>query len=258
MSRTKEFKRELYFFLKKLRVKENFNLLRFSDGELYMLIGRSYKINKFHVSVEGKFKGLVSHNKYDRKEFDPKKQKKFVAHLKESFTYKSPEYYVGLSCRCCVGEDLFKWQIDTLGGDSENLSWSNLLLNTNYPVFMDEFYPEIIKRGANVICHESASLDHLDWVKKDFRIKTNDYSNLDPIKKISDYIEENKIKNEIFLFSASAFSNIAQYELGKKFPYNTYIDIGTTLSYEFKIPAKRDYLLNFYENKNLNTRNCIW
>ena len=60
MSRTKEFKSELYFFLNKLKAKENFNLLRFSDGELYMLIGRSYKINKFHVSVEGKFKGTLT------------------------------------------------------------------------------------------------------------------------------------------------------------------------------------------------------
>ena len=117
-----------------------------------------------------------------------------------------------------------------------------------------------MRRGANVICNEFATLDHLDWVKKDFRIKTNDYSNLEPIEKISDYIKENKIKNEIFLFSASAFSNIAQYELGKRFPNNTYIDIGTCLTPMMQMPTHRGYLEAYWSyrgGKDLQ-KICKW
>ena len=64
--------------------------------------------------------------------------------------------------------------------------------------------------------------------------------------------------DSLFLFSASAFSNVAQYELGKFFKRNTYIDIGTSLSHEFGIPAEREYLLKFKEGKLSELKSCTW
>ena len=89
-------------------------------------------------------------------------------------------------------------------------------------------------------------------------IKTNDYTNLELIDSIKDDIKRDKIKNQVFLFSSSAFSNVAQYELAKLEPNNTYIDIGTTLSYELQIPSKRDYLLSYYGLKKNDLKKCKW
>ena len=158
-----------------------------------------------------------------------------------------------------MGNLNYKWQFDEhLKEDHDNLTWSNVLINSNYPFFLKEFYPEIKKRGANLICNIQADLTNLDWVKKDFRLGNNAFSDITLIQTIKDYIETNKIENEVFLFSASAFSNVAQYELGKLFKRNTYIDIGTSLSHEFGITAEREYLIKFKEGKLSELKSCTW
>lgn len=258
ISRSDNFTDEFYFFLDKFKKRENFNLLRFSDGEIYMLKGKKYNIKNLYVSVEGKIKGFINHPSYERKSFNPIKDEFFIKKLLESFKYNSKEYFKGISCKCCIGADLWDWQLKIIGGDSDNLTWSNVLLNSNYPLFMKEFYPEIKNRGAYIICNENAVLDKLDWVKGDYRIKTNDYTNLKLIDNIKDDIKKHKITNNVFLFSSSAFSNVAQYELAKFEPNNTYIDIGTTLSYELGIPSKRDYLLSYYNLKKIPFKKCNW
>lgn len=257
ISRSKNFKDEFYFFLNKFKKKENFNLLRFSDGELFMLQNKSIRLGKLFVKVDDKIKGIVSHASYDKKIFDPKKHSKFVEELTKSFKYSSPEYYKGINCVCCVGKENYDWQFKLLEKDDDDLTWSNVLLNSNYPLFMTEFYPEIQKRGAYVICNEKADLSHLSWVKGDIRIKSNGFDDLSPIEEVKALISSQNLKNEVFLFSASSFSNVAQYELAIFEPNNTYIDIGTTLSYEFKIPSKRGYLDTYYKNKS-DYQTCIW
>jgi len=256
--RNKDFKSDFYFLLDKFKNKENFSFLRFSDGEMYMLQNKGIILKENQVKVDG----IVNtrgpgHPTYDSKNFDPKIHSEFRDHLITSFLHDQKNYFKGISCKCCVGELNFNWQIENLGGDSDDLTWANLLVNSNYPLFMTQFYPEIQNRGAYVICNEMANLLHLDWIKKDFRIGNNAFSDLSLIKTLKTFIKNNQIENQVFLFSASSFSNIAQYELFKEFPNNTYIDIGTTLSYEFKIPSKREYLDQYYNNQ-LVTGNCIW
>ena len=257
--KTRDFNEEFDFFLNKFKLNENFNLLRFSDGELYIIQGKSITLGTFLVSVGGRIRGFVNHNKWDKTFFNPKQNKNFISRLIESFKYKSEEYFVGRNCPCCISKKDWDYESSLLGHNiTTNITSSNVMLNSNYPRFMNEFYPEIKKRGAYVICNEMANLKNHSWIKGDFRIRNNDFLNLEPLEKIKIFISSNKIQNEVFLFSASSFSNIAQHELGKLFPENTYIDIGTTLSYEFKIPAKRDYLDIFYNNKNIEYRHCKW
>ena len=259
LNREQNFTKEFYFFLEKFKKKENFNLLRFSDGELFMLQKKQIKLGNFFVKLDGKITGIKHFPKFDQKTYDPVKNHAFLEHLIQSFTYRSPEYFVGINCKCCVGNLNYKWQFDEhLKEDHDNLTWSNVLINSNYPFFLKEFYPEIKKRGANLICNIQADLTNLDWVKKDFRLGNNAFSDVTLIQTIKDYIETKKIENEVFLFSASAFSNVAQYELGKLFKRNTYIDIGTSLSHEFGIPAEREYLLKFKEGKLSELKSCTW
>jgi len=256
--RIKEFKSDFYYLLDKFKSKENFAFLRFSDGEMFMLQDKEIILSNKQVKVEGVVDAAgPGHPEYDAKNFDPQQHSVFRDYLITSFLHNQNNYFKGISCKCCVGDTNFNWQLENLDGDHDNLTWANLLVNSNYPLFMKEFYPEIKTRGAYVICNEKADLSNLDWVKKDFRIKDNSFSNLSPILEIKDFIQQNSLVDQVFLFSASSFSNVAQYELFKEFPNNTYIDIGTTLSYEFKIPSKRGYLDQYYNNQQV-TGNCIW
>jgi CRISPR/Cas system endoribonuclease Cas6 (RAMP superfamily) len=256
--RIKEFKSDFYYLLDKFKSKENFAFLRFSDGEMFMLQDKEIILSNKQVKVEGVVDAAgPGHPEYDAKNFDPQQHSVFRDYLITSFLHNQNNYFKGISCKCCVGDTNFNWQLENLDGDHDNLTWANLLVNSNYPLFMKEFYPEIKTRGAYVICNEKADLSNLDWVKKDFKIKDNSFSNLSPILEIKDFIQQNSLVDQVFLFSASSFSNVAQYELFKEFPNNTYIDIGTTLSYEFKIPSKRGYLDQYYNNQQV-TGNCIW
>jgi hypothetical protein len=257
--RNKEFKSDFYLLLDKFKNKENFSFLRFSDGEMYILQNKGITLSNDQVKVEGVVDTSgPGHPQYDSKFFDPNQHTEFRDYLVASFLHSQPNYYKGISCKCCVGETNFNWQLENLGGDSDDLTWANLFVNSNYPLFMEEFYPEIKNRGAYVICNEAADLSHLDWVKGVFKVKSDIFDNFLPyITQLKSFIEDNNIENEVFLFSASSLSNIAQLILSQSHPNNTYIDIGTGLSYEFKIPSKRAYLDQYY-SKHPVTGYCTW
>ena len=67
ITRSTSFEDEFEFFLNKFKRKESFNLLRFSDGELYIMLGKSISLGNIFVSVGGRLRGIVFHNKWDRK-----------------------------------------------------------------------------------------------------------------------------------------------------------------------------------------------
>jgi hypothetical protein len=265
--RNKIFKEEFYYFLDKLKKKENYSLLRFSDGEMYILQNKGILLSPDHVKVEDTVNckdGYYSDNtilrpEYDQKVFIPSEHSEFRDYLIGSYMHNQQNYFKGISCRCCVGLDNFNWQLQQLEGDDNTLTWSNILLNANYPLFLNEFYPEIQKRGAYVICNQAANINHLNWVKGCFRVGTDIFSNFKKyILDVKQFIRDNNIKDEIFLFSASSLSNILQFELAQDFPDNTYIDIGTTLSHEFKIPVLRGYVMDYFNGNLQNLKTCIW
>ena len=73
ITRSTSFNDEFKFFLNKFKRKENFNLLRFSDRAIH----NAWKIVSLgiFVSVGGRLRGIVFHNKWDRKTFIPKQIK---------------------------------------------------------------------------------------------------------------------------------------------------------------------------------------
>ena len=74
------------------------------------------------------------------------------------------------------------------------------------------------------------------------------------------FIEDNKISDHIFLFSASSLTNITAYELFKKYDNNTYIDIGTTMNKFMGLSIERSYLKGYWEKtQTLDLMKvCIW
>ena len=256
----KNFKEHLQLFKQKIINKENFAFSRFSDGEMYILQNRELKLSENLIQI-GDTTQSGPYKKDDFKYFNPKEHQKFHNHLVESFKYKKKNYYKGISCSCCVGKENFDWQINLHEGDDDSLTWANLWVNNNYYQFIQEILPLFYSKKCVFIGNVNADVSKLPFIKKDFRIGSNAMINdIHVIDDIKNWINNNNIKNHIFLFSASSFTNVAIYELFKDNVNNTFIDIGTCLTPMMNMPTERDYLQGFWNYRGSNSLNliCKW
>ena len=256
----KNFRDEFNKFKQKLREQEHFAFSRFSDGEMYILQNKELVLDNGLIQIGDEKQGGV-YQAPDFKHFDPKEHSFYQQKLVESLQYTQPNYYRGISCSCCVGKEQFDWQVDLAGGDDETLTWANLWVNGNYPLFITHILPIFYSRDCVFVGHKDANLDRLPFFVKDFRVgynaMINDYGK---IEEIADWIRENNIENHVFLFSASSFTNLAVYQLFREFPNNTYIDIGTCLTPMMDMPTHRGYLQAFWNyrpNQDIQ-KICVW
>jgi len=256
----KNFRDHIYLFKDKLLRQEPFAFARYSDGELYILQNKELKLDENLIQI-GSNKSSGPYKQEDFKHFNPNDHAWFRHKLIEAYQYKQKDYYKGISCKCCVGNDNFEYQINLHGEDDEYLTWANLFVNGNYPFFIEEILPILQTYDTIMVCNEKASLNKLEFIVKDFRVgynaMINDYST---ITKIRSWILDNNISNHLFLFSASTFSNLAIYELFKEFPNNTFLDIGTCLTPYMDMPTDRHYLQEYWFDlpKRDLIKECIW
>jgi hypothetical protein len=229
------FEEEFNKFSSLLESGENFAFSRFSDGELLILKGERLVLAENNY-ITGDSQGHGVYPKEEQKDFDPVKDKFYQEKLIEALQYRKKNYYkglTGLADEDIAGRGSFQFQLDLYGqGDDEHLSYSNVFINNNYPKFIERILPLLSKKEIVFIANESATFDQLPLnVIKHFKVGTNciinDYA---LVKEIKDWINENNIKNKVFLFSASTLSNYIIHECFKDFDENTYMDIGTCLS----------------------------
>jgi hypothetical protein len=256
----KNFRQHFGFFYEKLRTKENFAFARFSDGELFILQNKELKLDNGLIQI-GDTLQHGFYKKDDFKHFNPREHTAFQQKLVEAFKHRQSGYYKGISCSCCVGKENFDWQIKLHNGDDESLTWANLWVNGNYPLFIQYVLPTLYNRQCVFVGNKNAKITNFPFFVKDFRVGYNAMINdIDQIDKMKEWISENNIENHLFLFSASTFSNLAIYELFKEFPNNSYVDIGTCLAPMTGMPADRGYLEAFwgYRGGADIQKICIW
>lgn len=249
----KDFVGHFYLLLDKLKRGENFAFSRFSDGEMIIMKNQELILGNGYTKMG---ETVIDSNYFaeDRKHVNPIEHPHVSKKLMEAYQHKQHNYYVGLSCRCCVGDSDFKLMVDWRGGDDEFLTWSNLWVNGNYVLFKEHMIPEFSNHQIVYVLNEHANINGLPFpLVKDFRIGDNCIVNdFNKHEEVGEWIKENNIKNHVFLFSASSLSNFIIYELFKKYPENTYIDIGTTLNIELGMKGIRRYLTGS------NNKICIW
>lgn len=257
----KDFVEDFYKLLALLKNGQPFAFNRFSDGELYILQNKELILDANQVKVGHKItKGIYKEE--DFKRFNPEEHSFYRDRLVDSFLFDGANYFKGLSCRCCVGEDNFKWQLDFLHGTNDEFcTWANLFVNGNYSRFIREMYPVFNNYKTVFICNEKADLSVLPFVVKDFRVgynaMINDYGLIETIKQ---WIEANSIRGYLFLFSASSFSKMAIHQLFHFCGENTYFDVGTTLNPFMNMRLDRSYLESFWLGKKGDDLHkiCIW
>jgi hypothetical protein len=256
----KSFVGDFYKLLNLLKAGEPFAFNRFSDGELYILQDKELVLDAKQVKVGEKISEGI-YKQEDHKRFHPEEHSFYRDRLIDAFKFQKKNYFNGLSCRCCVGEENFQWQLDFHGQTDLNFTWANLLVNGNYPRFIREMYPIFNNYKTVFVCNEKADLSVLPFIAKDFRVgynaMINDYGLIETMKK---WIDENEIAGYLFLFSASSFSKMAIHQLYEHSDKNTYIDVGTTLNPFMNMRLDRTYLKSFWlgtKGRDLD-KICIW
>jgi hypothetical protein len=248
----------------KLEKGEHFGFARFSDGELYVMGNVRLEIGIDHYQIgEGQHSG--TYGKEEMKSFIPGQHDFYRQKLIDSLQFRKSNYYKGISCRCCVGQQGFDYQLGLHGGDDESLTWSNLFINGNYPKYVEEIVPIFKTKKIVMIVNESANLQNLGFdIVKDFRVGSNCFVNdYHLIEEVGNWIRENNIKDHLFLVSAASLSNLLIHQLYKEFDQNTYMDIGSSLNPLMDMQGwrgSRTYLLEYWEktgNTILNQK-CIW
>lgn len=204
-------------FLNKVREGTNFALVRFGDGEMRAMNG------EYFVSGNGEW----------QTEF--LKTNTVVNLLRQSFTYKDDEYYVGIVCPCCQGRENFVKMADASEQEEDNLTFANVFVNSNWKHFRDHFLPSLKERKVFLVTHKNSvsNLTNLPfdgiYIQTEDNAWVEDFPNL-----LNELLYHAQNDNNIFLISAGPYANILVNQLWQFNKNNTYIDVGSALSYWLK------------------------
>ena len=146
--------------------------------------------------------------------------------LVDSFQYRDPDYYVGVSCPCCQGQHHYDMKTFS-GQDEDHLTFANIFVNSNYNFFVENFIPFFQTKEVYLIANRVTEIEKLPFkVEKFFPVDYNAWViNLDLIE----LLKQERAENKLFLFSAGPLGNILSAELWKTNQTNTYLDVGSTL-----------------------------
>ncbi|MCP4991162.1 MAG: hypothetical protein GY928_35440, partial [Colwellia sp.] len=245
LPKEKLFTEELFLFNQKLANNENFALVRFGDGEMEVINGKA-------IDLSEKCNG---EHKYSP---DNENDEHYRQILEQSLLHKSDSYFVGLPCRCCVGDK----HCENLRSQSKQieaqLTWANIFVNSNYPEFLNSTDEALKGKTINMICHEKADIKGLPFlVNHSFTVGANAWSsNYDEkLKEITKYIQDNNIENQVFIFCAGVLSNMLIFQLNKEYPNNTYLDVGSVFDDMMNLGQTRKYLKG---SKKRLKQVCVW
>jgi len=237
-----------------LKNKENFAFTRFSDGELFILQNKTVVLADNHY-ITGNIKGPNRYTKEEHKEFYPEKHSAYRDKLIECFKHNQEKYYKGIctSTDGHVGKENFDWMIHFHGGDHENLTFANLLINANYSRFVEEMIPILCERKVIYVVNELADTSKLPFnIEKEFLIGSNCMiENFNTSDEVKNYIQENNIKDHVILCSAASLSNFIIHDCFKDNSNNTFLDIGSCLNPLLNLEGwkyTRGYLTNYWLN----------
>lgn len=240
----KDFHQELVFFNQLLADSGNFSLVRFGDGEMVIVNGQG-------IDLSSKYNG---EHRYEPGNAEHEAMR---ARLIDSLHYVNQRYFVGIACPCCVGQLNFEQLKISARQQEEQLTWANLFVNANYPVFRRDTLPLLAGRVVNIVCHANACTSDMPFaVNRCFSVGPNswinDYERL--LDEMLADIDKRQAKDEVFLFCAGVLSNIVVYELTRSAPQNTYIDAGSVFDVDLGLGKTRKYLKKGRKLKRI----CRW
>lgn len=223
------FREDIEFIFDKLKNKEKFSFSKYADGEFAILAN-------------------IPITNIDNWTFNPKQHSEVRKELIESFQYKDPDYYIGVSCKCCQPEEVVNWMREE--SKQEVLTWANIFVNSNYPYFKDNFIPEFSKHKVVLFAREDARVEELPFLVEHIPVTSKAF--VDNFDMIENFPVE-KYTDTLFLFCAGPLGNMLAAKFWKKNKKNTYLDIGSTLN-GYLTESNRGYL----KGSDTALKTCIW
>lgn len=197
---------------------------------------------------------------WDYKTYDPRHDSKLLGLLFESLSAHLDGFIVGLPCRCCVGSAGFE-TVKRL--TNSHTSWSNLLVNSNYPYFLEQVVPSIQESSRQVVLgvNKRSSL-HLFAGNRPIHVPVPDnvFQDYESFFFSLDSALSCAEPDSIVLIGASTVAKIAIPKFYEIYPSMTFVDIGTTLNPLLGLDAGRDYLLSYWKGipTEFGSRVCVW
>lgn len=219
---TTSFRNDAKYFKALLNLHIPFSVTRYGDGEMYV------------------FEGRLGRNAVQEFQFDG--QEHLQQELLESYEHKQDNYFVGVPCKCCVGEANFNKMKELSKKEDGKLTWANIFVNSNFTFFQDSIVPQFKKYKVNMVAPgspENLPFDVANFYEVGYNAWVNNAGVYDDLV---EYISSNKVEGELFLFCAGPFAKTLSYKLFKQFPQNTYLDLGSVFLRELGLKANRGYL----------------
>lgn len=232
-------------FYQMIKSKESFSFIRFSDGELEIIRNRYLKISKGKTH----FRGKIFHNSFseiDSKEFDPKLNYDIRQDLIYSAVAKMHNFYKGMPHkRSKKDRDLL---VTLNGGLDENITFADLLINSNYKFYRENIVPEY-QNYKNIYLIANYRAKPRDILSKSIHLKIPDnfFSNYKKVKEqLISYLQDIP-SNSLILSSASSLTNIIGHEIYRLRNDLTFIDVGTSINDLIGLDAiTRSYHMTYF------------
>lgn len=233
----KHFRNEIEKIYYRLKVGKNFSLSRFGDGEMTAIRG--------DIDSPG-FGEWITNGEDPRYSLSRKD-------LYKAFTYKHPDYYVGIVCPCCREMHNHLAIKSQSKQDENNLTFANVFVNSNYQYFLDKIIPLFREKEIHLVAHKKAQVNNLPFGGEMFYpVEDNAWI------ENRDLIDNLKINNKgkVYLFACGPLGKILAQQLWEHNQNNTYLDIGSTLNPWIQTDINiRKYYLSGTEDSQ---RTCIW
>ena len=254
MRLNKEIGEEFSKFCGLLEDKTPFAFTRYSDGEVAIIKNEELKLAEDHNIFRGQ-KSPASYTREDRKHFIPSEHQHVRRLLIDSFTHSQLNYLKGISTQLDCPKEDFQLQMSLLEGENpDNITFANLLVNKNYPLFMEYVVNNILrneKRKILLVANERSILSALPFTIDTF-IPVGDNCIVNGLDTID--IVLNKVTNSndyIVLTSASSLSALIIHKCFKEKSNITYINIGSTLNPILGFGVQRPYMNSVFQPQQM-------
>ncbi len=232
----KDFRLEIVKFYNKIKLSEKFAFSKYADGEWLAMC----RVNCASGNGEWFINDQAANS---------------INMLIESFRFKDPGYFVGISCPCCQGQ-AHQQMVYESQQDQEHLTFANLFVNANYPYFLEHIIPEFEKKDNIIlVANRNSDVSLLPFkVQEFYGVGYNAW--VDDLHLVEE-LKQKKHENKLFLFSCGPLGNILAHQLWNDNKSNTYIDVGSTIDRWLNndVKNKRCYAIGVSEYSN---KYCVW
>lgn len=238
-----DFKEDFFEVLRRIVESDSLALSRFADGEANIL--KNHTIGNKDGWLYKKDKNLI-----------------FRKDLRRSLLCTDPNFIYGISCTCC-DEENHQYLLKNLKTSRENLTFSNIWVNANFPLFHKHFFKTLTssKKDVVICTNKKAHLENLaslipikDFIPVPGNCVTYWEKNRDYFRALLD-LKGSTSSNRIYLFAAGPLSEILIHELWMINSNNILLDIGSTID---PLLFHRKSRVYHHENSPFSNRICKW